>query len=132
MRRHRHSILEINCNIFYNFYFFHCRSPNPIMSLDVGERVYAADVDYPMAVVGTAGRGLCIYTLEGQPKEYKRVEPPLKYQHRCISIFKDKKAQPAGRAQHCTWILQFFSFFPFFLTYSFYTYYLTSLEKLQN
>ena len=69
------------------------------MSIDVGERVYVADVDYPMAVVGTAGRGLIIYNLEGQPKEYKRVEPPLKYQHRCISIFKDKKASPVGESQ---------------------------------
>ena len=69
------------------------------MSLDAGERIYAADVDYPMMVVGTAGRGLIIYTLEGQPKEYKRVEPPLKYQHRCISIFKDKKASPVGESQ---------------------------------
>lgn len=66
------------------------------MSLDAGERIYAADVDYPMMVVGTAGRGLIIYTLEGQPKEYKRIEPPLKYQHRCLSIFKDKKASPVG------------------------------------
>jgi mRNA export factor len=73
------------------------RSPNPILSIDVGERVYVADVDYPMAVVGTAGRGLIIYNLENQPKEYKRVEPPLKYQHRCISIFKDKKASPVGK-----------------------------------
>ena len=68
------------------------------MSIDVGERVYVADVDYPMAVVGTAGRGLIIYNLEGSPKEYKRVEPPLKYQHRCISIFKDKKAAPVGES----------------------------------
>ena len=51
---------------------------------------------YPMAVVGTAGRGIIIYTLDGQPKEYKRDTSPLKYQHRCISIFKDKKAQPTG------------------------------------
>ncbi len=67
------------------------------MSIDLGERCYCADVDYPMAVVGTAGRGIIIYTLEGQPKEFKRIEPPLKYQHRCISIFKDKKAQPTGK-----------------------------------
>jgi len=66
------------------------------MSIDVGERVYAADADFPMAVVGTAGRGLIIYSLDGQPKEYKRVEPPLKFQHRCLSIFRDKKNQPTG------------------------------------
>ena len=80
--------------------FWDTRSPNPIMTIDLGERCYAADVDYPMAVVGTAGRGLIIYNLDGQPKEYKRVEPPLKYQHRCISIFRDKKnpPQPTGNA----------------------------------
>lgn len=35
---------------------------------------------YPMAVVGTAGRGLIIYQLENQPQEFKRMESPLKYQ----------------------------------------------------
>ena len=78
--------------------FWDTRSPNPIMSIDTGERVYCADVEYPMAVVGTAGRGLIIYTLEGQPKEFKRIDPPLKYQHRCISIFRDKKNQPTGES----------------------------------
>ena len=70
------------------------------MTIDLGERCYVADVDYPMAVVGTAGRGLIIYNLEGQPREFKRVDPPLKYQHRCIAIFKDKKnpPQPTGFA----------------------------------
>jgi len=80
--------------------FWDTRSPNPIMTIDIGERCYVADVDYPMAVVGTAGRGLIIYNLEGQPREFKRVDPPLKYQHRCIAIFKDKKnpPQPTGFA----------------------------------
>jgi len=35
---------------------------------------------YPMAVVGTAGRGVIIYQLENQPQEFKRMESPLKYQ----------------------------------------------------
>ena len=69
------------------------------MSIDTGERCYCADVEYPMAVVGTAGRGIIIYTLEGQPKEFKRIAPPLKYQHRCISIFKDKKGSPTGEEE---------------------------------
>ena len=59
--------------------------------------IFLINFQYPMAVVGTAGRGIIIYTLEGQPKEYKRVDPPLKYQHRCISIFRDKKSQPTGK-----------------------------------
>lgn len=39
-----------------------------------------------MAVVGTAGRGIIVYQLEGQPQEFKKVESPLKYQVRCLSF----------------------------------------------
>ncbi|KAK9892253.1 hypothetical protein WA026_019054 [Henosepilachna vigintioctopunctata] len=78
--------------------FWDTRSPNPIMSISLPERCYCADVDYPMAVVGTANRHLIIYQLEGKPQEYKRVESPLKYQHRCVAIFRDKKKTPTGYA----------------------------------
>jgi len=78
--------------------FWDIRAPSPMLSLDLPERAYCADVDYPMAVVGTAGRGIVIYQLDGQPKEFKKVESPLKYQHRCIKIFRDKKAAPTGFA----------------------------------
>lgn len=50
-----------------------------------------------MAVVGTAGRGLIVYQLEGKPQEFKRIESPLKYQHRCVAIFRDKKNSPVGK-----------------------------------
>lgn len=40
---------------------------------------------YPMAVVSTAGRGIIVYQLEGQPQEYKKIESPLKYQVRLAS-----------------------------------------------
>ena len=76
--------------------FWDTRSPNPMMSINLPERAYCADVDYPMAVVGTAGRGIIIYQLEGGPKEFKKVESPLKYQHRCVSIFRDKNKTPTG------------------------------------
>lgn len=79
--------------------FWDTRSSAPIMSMNLSERCYCADVDYPMAVVGTADRGISMYVLEGKPAEYKRVESPLKHQHRCISIFRDKKTnQPTGFA----------------------------------
>ncbi|XP_065332482.1 protein Rae1 [Cloeon dipterum] len=78
--------------------FWDTRSQNPMMTIQLPERCYCADVDYPMAVVGTAGRGLIVYQLEGQPQEYKRIESPLKYQHRCVSIFRDKKNSPVGFA----------------------------------
>ena len=53
--------------------FWDTRQSTPMMSIDLPERAYCADVDYPMAVVGTAGRGIIIYQLDGQPKEYKKV-----------------------------------------------------------
>jgi len=79
--------------------FWDTRSPNPMLSIDLPERAYCADVDYPMAVVGTAGRGIIIYQLDGQPKEFKKVESPLKYQHRCVSIYKDKNQTPTGETK---------------------------------
>lgn len=51
-----------------------------------------------MAVVGTAARGLIIYQLESTPAEFKRIESPLKYQHRTVAIFRDKKKAPTGYA----------------------------------
>ncbi|XP_055705026.1 protein Rae1 [Phlebotomus papatasi] len=78
--------------------FWDTRSPNPMMAITLPERCYCADVDYPMAVVGMAQRGLIIYSLENKPTEYKRQDSPLKYQHRAVSIFRDKKKTPVGYA----------------------------------
>lgn len=65
------------------------------MDITLPERVYCADVRYPMAVVGLAGRGIIVYQLSPQPGEVKKLESPLKFQNRCISIFTDK-SQPAA------------------------------------
>ena len=42
--------------------------------------LYLFPQKYPMAVVGTAARGLIIYQLENQPQEFRKFESPLKYQ----------------------------------------------------
>lgn len=60
--------------------FWDTRSNNPMMVVSLPERVYCADVVYPMAIVGTAQRGIICYQLENQPSEYKRIDSPLKYQ----------------------------------------------------
>lgn len=78
--------------------FWDTRSPSPMLSINLPERCYCADVDFPMAVVGTATRQTIVYQLEGKPQEFKKLDSPLKYQHRCVAIFKDKKKQPAGFA----------------------------------
>ncbi|XP_060833854.1 protein Rae1 [Rhopalosiphum padi] len=77
--------------------FWDVRSSVPMMTINLPERAYCADVDYPMAVVGTASRGIVVYKLEGKPEMVKTVDSPLKYQHRCVAIFRDKKKQsPTG------------------------------------
>ena len=69
--------------------FWDTRQSNPMMVLQIPERVYCADVVYPMAIVGTAQRGIICYQLENQPSEVKRLESPLKYQVRTeISMLK--------------------------------------------
>jgi len=78
--------------------FWDLRQATPIISFNTQEKVYCADVIYPMAVVSTAQRGILVYQLANQPSEFKKVESPLKYQHRCVAICKDKKGDPTGFA----------------------------------
>uniref|UniRef100_H3BE64 Rae1 protein homolog n=1 Tax=Latimeria chalumnae TaxID=7897 RepID=H3BE64_LATCH len=108
--------------------FWDTRSATPMMTLQLPERCYCADVVgtqspqhqrfaqinalhlqfitvsnadsqvYPMAVVASAERGLIVYQLENQPSEFRRIDSPLKHQHRCVAIFKDKQNKPIGFA----------------------------------
>ena len=67
-------------------------------TLQVPGRVYCADVEYQYAVVSTAGRQLTLFNFESNPPQQKTLSSSLKYEHRCISIFKDKKGDPSGFA----------------------------------
>ncbi|CAF3753528.1 unnamed protein product [Adineta steineri] len=78
--------------------FWDMRQAQPLKQLALNERVYAADVLGPMAVITTADRALQVYSLDQGPTEYKKMESLLKYQHRCISIFTDKSRNPNGFA----------------------------------
>lgn len=44
--------------------FWDLRKPTPVLSLDLKERCYSADVVYPMAVVTTAQKGSIFYHFE--------------------------------------------------------------------
>lgn len=78
--------------------FWDTRQATPIKTFQTGEKVYCADVVYPMAVVSTAQRGILVYQLTNEPAEFKKVESPLKYQHRCVAICKGKTGEPSGFA----------------------------------
>jgi mRNA export factor len=51
--------------------FWDTRTPNPVLTFQLPERCYCADVDFPMAVVGTANRQVIIYQLDNQPSEFR-------------------------------------------------------------
>ena len=51
--------------------FWDTRTPSPILTLNTIEKVYSADVIFPMAVVSTAQRGILVYQLTTQPQEFK-------------------------------------------------------------
>lgn len=71
------------------------------MNVTLQDKSYCADVLYPMAVVSLANRAILVYSLENGVQPYKQIESPLKYQHRCVSIFTDKSKPnnpPAGCA----------------------------------
>ncbi|CAF2511609.1 unnamed protein product [Rotaria sp. Silwood2] len=78
--------------------FWDTRQAAPLKQLIFSERIYAADVFGPMAVITTADRAIQVYSLDQGPTEYKKIESLLKYQHRCISIFTDKSRNPNGFA----------------------------------
>ncbi|XP_055327804.1 protein Rae1-like [Paramacrobiotus metropolitanus] len=79
--------------------FWDARQPNPVGTLQLPDRLYAADVYYPMAVACTAGKQCVVYQLDNQPREWKKLEINLKNMLRCVSICVDKKTnQPTGFA----------------------------------
>ena len=79
--------------------FWDTRQPNPVMTLDLPERLYCADVDFPLGVVGTADRSIICMNLDPQPQMARKDETQLKYQYRCLTIFRDKvRNQPTGYA----------------------------------
>ncbi|KAG9510625.1 mRNA export factor, partial [Fragariocoptes setiger] len=79
--------------------FWDVRQPTPVITKTLPERSYCADVLYPMAVVSTANRGIVIYKLDPTPTEYRTSsDSPLKFQHRCVSIFCDERKEPTGYA----------------------------------
>ncbi|KAL7059374.1 hypothetical protein AAHC03_013732 [Spirometra sp. Aus1] len=79
--------------------FWDARQANPMAVIDLPERVYCADVTFPVAVVGVAGRQILAYSLENGPTMVSQIESPLMFQNRCISLFLDKQKQsPVGFA----------------------------------
>ncbi|XP_060655355.1 protein Rae1 [Drosophila nasuta] len=76
--------------------FWDPRNPLPMLKKDTPDRCYAADVFYPFAVIGCANNTIITYSLDKMPTDNRCFQSGLKQQMRCISLFRDNTASPAG------------------------------------
>lgn len=76
--------------------YWDCRSPTPAHTQQLSERVYAMDINYPLAVVGTADRNLYVYNLTNPSQPFKSLPSQLKWQTRCVSCFPDRQGYLVG------------------------------------
>ncbi|KAF8740958.1 hypothetical protein AX14_006435 [Amanita brunnescens Koide BX004] len=67
--------------------YWDLRSSTPVASVQLPERCYTLDVQYPLMVVGTAERHIQIYNLTNPGTPYKTMQSPLKWQTRVVSCF---------------------------------------------
>ena len=67
--------------------YWDLRTPNPIATVQLPERCYSMDVQYPLLVVGTAERHIQIFNLTNPNTAYKTITSPLKWQTRVVSCF---------------------------------------------
>ncbi|CAA7267083.1 unnamed protein product [Cyclocybe aegerita] len=67
--------------------YWDLRTPNPVATVQLPERCYTFDIQYPLMVVGTAERHIQIFNLSNPNTAYKTMTSPLKWQTRVISCF---------------------------------------------
>lgn len=79
--------------------YWDLRSPNPVHTQQMPERVYAMDCLYPLLVVGTAERHIQVFNLAQPQTPYKQLISPLKYQTRCIACFPDTTGYMIGSVE---------------------------------
>lgn len=67
--------------------YWDTRTPNPIATIQLPERVYTMDSSQKLLVVGTAERHVCIIDLNNPQQIRKTVTSPLKWQTRSITCY---------------------------------------------
>jgi mRNA export factor len=76
--------------------YWDLRTPNPVGTLDMQERVYTLDVSQGLMVIGTAERFINIVNLGNPTTIFKTMQSPLKWQTRVISCFPDATGFAVG------------------------------------
>lgn len=72
------------------------QSNNPVMSVDLPERVYCMDYKDGMLVVGCADKKIRVYDVRNPSNCAKEIKTTLKHQFRCISLFHDSTGFAVG------------------------------------
>eukprot|EP00164_Ancoracysta_twista_P009425 GFYU01013940.1.p1 GENE.GFYU01013940.1~~GFYU01013940.1.p1 ORF type:complete len:338 (+),score=56.38 GFYU01013940.1:169-1182(+) len=73
------------------------RTPQtPKLTVQLPERVYSMDVGYPLNIVATAERHICIFDMMKPEAIYKTFPSPLKHQTRCVAAFPDRTGFALG------------------------------------
>ncbi|KAJ6549185.1 WD40-repeat-containing domain protein [Mycena sp. CBHHK59/15] len=67
--------------------YWDLRAAAPVATVQLPERCYSFDVQYPLMVVGTAERHIQIFNLTNPTTPYKTIISPLKWQTRVVSCF---------------------------------------------
>ncbi|CAO3617175.1 unnamed protein product [Cunninghamella echinulata] len=76
--------------------YWDLRSPQPIGTVQLPERVYTMDSFGPLLVVGTADKHICIFDLNNPTTIFKQTTSPLKWQTRTISCFTSGRGYAVG------------------------------------
>ncbi|KAJ7650571.1 WD40-repeat-containing domain protein [Roridomyces roridus] len=67
--------------------YWDLRAAAPVATVQLPERCYSFDIQYPLMVVGTAERHMQIFNLTNPTTPYKTMLSPLKWQTRVVSCF---------------------------------------------
>ncbi|TYZ58543.1 hypothetical protein PybrP1_009561 [[Pythium] brassicae (nom. inval.)] len=87
------AIQEANCVVTGSWdktlKYWDTRSPTPMATLQLSERVYAMDVKAPLLVVATADRLVHVVDIRQPSAIYKTIQSNLKFQTRTVACFPD-------------------------------------------
>ncbi|EJT98300.1 WD40 repeat-like protein [Dacryopinax primogenitus] len=67
--------------------YWDTRQQQPVATVQMPHKVYAMDIQYPLLVVGTAERNVCMLNLQNPTQIVRTIQSPLKHQTRCVACF---------------------------------------------
>lgn len=114
-----HYVKELNVVVTGSFdktvKYWDMRQQQPACNIQLNERVYTMDVKEKVMAVATAtvsetvvDRGqsrvdkknkVFVYDLTSPNQPFRTIDPPLKFQHRCLQIFPDKRGFAVGSVE---------------------------------